>query len=158
MNKSTKPTRDSRYGRCQCGTLHFRAPLVPLSFYACHCTDCRAQSASAFGLSYLIRPDDFFLVSGKLKTYLQSDAESMQKLAAFCGDCGTRVHHASTDPSQLISIKAGALVDISDLTPIAHIWTDSALPWVDFSSGGARCFNTQPREEQLISLWGNQPT
>jgi hypothetical protein len=37
---------------CQCGLIQFTIPYdSPLDLYACHCTQCRAQSASAFGVS-----------------------------------------------------------------------------------------------------------
>lgn len=156
MIRHADPNVDSRHGCCQCGLIQFQVSAMPLTYYACHCTDCRAQSASAFGLSYLIRPADFLLVSGKLKTHSHSMAETTQKVMAFCEVCGTRIYHGTADPDELISIKAGTLVGLQDLTPVAHIWTDSALPWVALSASGGICFNKQPAEEELIRLWATQ--
>ena len=38
-------------GRCFCEAVKYRITDEPLTFYACHCTDCQKRSGSAFGLS-----------------------------------------------------------------------------------------------------------
>jgi hypothetical protein len=38
-------------GRCFCEAVQYRITEEPLTFYACHCTDCQKRSGSAFGLS-----------------------------------------------------------------------------------------------------------
>jgi hypothetical protein len=38
-------------GRCFCEAVRYRITEEPLTFYACHCTDCLKRSGSAFGLS-----------------------------------------------------------------------------------------------------------
>jgi hypothetical protein len=40
--------------KCQCGLIRFTTPsATPLAVYICHCTECRTQSASAFGTSVI---------------------------------------------------------------------------------------------------------
>ena len=36
-------------GRCRCGHVEFVLREEPISFYLCHCTQCQAESGSAFG-------------------------------------------------------------------------------------------------------------
>ena len=38
-------------GGCLCGEIRYRLSAEPLVLYACHCTDCQRQSATAFNLS-----------------------------------------------------------------------------------------------------------
>lgn len=143
----------SRNGACQCGAIRFQVPASPLTYYACHCTDCRAQSASAFGLSYLIMPEAFVVLSGSLKSRATTLPSGLVKVARFCPDCGTRIYHALSDVSQLISVKAGTLQGLDELTPVANIWVASSLPWVAQMFNGLPCFDTQPDDETLIALW-----
>ena len=43
-------------GGCQCGACRYVIGGWPLTFYICHCSECQAQSASAFGESLRSTP------------------------------------------------------------------------------------------------------
>ena len=53
---------------------------------------------------------------------------------AFCPDCGTRLHHALSDETEIYSLKGGSLDDLSGLSPVGHIWVRSKQPWVDLTA------------------------
>ena len=140
-------------GGCQCGSIRFRINGEPLTLYACHCLDCQAQSASAFGLSLWVCRNDLELISGKLKFWSTKADDGSNKHCAFCADCGTRIYHAGDD-TEIVSLKAGSLDDKSILSPVAHIWTKRAHRWLKLENQNAPCFYTAPDSEQsLKTAW-----
>jgi len=116
-------------GGCQCGGIRYEATGAPLQVVACHCTACQRQSGSAFGMSMVVRQQDFRITRGEVKTYASKSDAGRAKLGAFCPDCGTRIYHQSELRQGNVSIKAGTLDDTSTLTPDIHIWTASKQPW-----------------------------
>ena len=45
-------------GGCQCGEVRYRLIGEPIFLAVCHCTDCKHQSGSAFGMSLRMRKAD----------------------------------------------------------------------------------------------------
>ncbi len=126
----------TREGGCQCGTLRYRLESEPLDLVVCHCTECRRQSGSAFGMSLAVLAQSFRLMSGELNSFTVKCDSGRSKTCSFCGNCGTRIHH-QTGP-KVLSVKAGTLDDQSDLAPSAHYWTKRKLAWVSIPAG-VRC-------------------
>jgi hypothetical protein len=119
-------------GGCQCGNIRYRLEGGPFEVVACHCIDCQRQSGSAFGMSLALKPDQFVLISGKLKNFIVTTDGGRIKTCSFCPACGTRIHHRST---RGLSVKAGTLDDTSGLKPTAHYWTKRKQPWVVIPDG-----------------------
>lgn len=123
-------------GGCQCGVVRYRLEGGLGRLTACHCRDCQRQSGSAFGLSLNLPAEAFQLLSGELKKFTVVCDSGRTKDCAFCGSCGTRIHHSG---EWGMSIKAGTLDDTSGLSPEAHYWTKRKQPWIDIPEG-AQCF------------------
>jgi hypothetical protein len=124
-------------GDCQCGACRYQVTGTPDRIYICHCTECRAQSASAFGISLVVNAKDFTLTSGAPKVW-ERPTESGGRLAcSFCPVCGTRLFHRSLAEPGVLSIKGGSLDEPPDLTEAYHIWTASKLPGVVIPPGAA---------------------
>ncbi len=141
-------------GQCQCGNIRYRINGEPLTFYACHCLDCQAQSASAFGLSMLVVVDDFELIAGALKFWSTTADDGSAKICAFCSECGTRIYHANDDAAAPISLKAGSLDNNSQISPIAHIWTKRAHRWLGLEKPGTIICPGQPDDfGEIINAW-----
>ena len=120
-------------GGCQCGAIRFRLTAAPQRVYCCHCSECRRQSSSAFGISVIVPPDGVELQRGEPKTWSRPTDSGGALDCAFCADCGSRLWHRASD---CISIKGGALDTVPE--PTAHIWLDSKLPWVVIPDGVRR--------------------
>ena len=119
-----------REGGCQCGSIRYRITGEPIGLCVCHCTECQRQSGSAFGMSLNVRSDEFVLLSGELHDFVRT-AESGKRLrCSFCPQCGTRIHHRSTDVVSVLSVKPGTLDDRSWLVPTLHVWTRGKHGWV----------------------------
>ncbi len=117
-------------GGCQCGGIRYEVTGAPEQISVCHCTDCQRQSGSAFGMTMVVREDDFHITKGEVKTYASESDAGRDKLGAFCPDCGTRIYHKPEWRKGRVSVKAGTLDDTSTLKPDKHIWTASKQPWV----------------------------
>jgi hypothetical protein len=122
-------------GGCQCGACRYRVTGAPLRLYACHCTECRAQSASAFGISLIVRTGDFTLISGTPKVWERPTSSGGRMACNFCPDCGSRLFHQGSDAPETLSIKGGSLDQAPDLSEAYHIWAASKLTGVILPPG-----------------------
>ena len=146
-------------GGCQCGRQRYSISAMPLTLYACHCTDCQKQSSSAFGMSLILARDDLEFLQGgdALKTWDTRGENGAIKRCAFCPDCGSRLYHGTAEPKADISVKAGSLDDTRWLRPVAHIWLDSAQPWVEIDRENLACFGREPGDiADLERRWREQ--
>ncbi|TEA12218.1 hypothetical protein C8034_v006254 [Colletotrichum sidae] len=121
--------------KCQCTTVAFKTPTPePLDVYFCHCSECRKQSASAFGTSAIFPAEGLFPLSDdlreKLQVWTRPTKTGGQMDCYFCRNCGSRVfHRARKNDGTLkptISIKGGMIVGLKIRNP-KHIWTESAV-------------------------------
>ena len=119
-----------RHGGCQCGRIRYAAPRQPIVLYVCHCTECRKQSSSAFGLSFTIPRQEFQLLQGQPLFWSRHTASGHTLECAFCPNCGARLWHQSTGYPDTLNVKAGSLDDPVDLSAAVHLWVSSKLPGV----------------------------
>lgn len=140
-------------GGCQCGNIRYAITHEPITAYCCHCTACQQQSSSAFGVSVWFPAQAFTVIQGTLSVR-KSRTQKREKQFAFCPDCGCRIYHASADAPETFSVKGGSLDQIREITPIGHIWTRSAQPWVRKLLNGDWCHDTEPDSfDVLIDLF-----
>jgi hypothetical protein len=89
---------------CQCRFIGFETPAPqPKELFICHCTECRHQSSSAFGISAIFSRASFEssvmpsmkmrIESGDIKVYERPTATNRTMQCFFCGRCGSRLVH-----------------------------------------------------------------
>jgi len=118
-------------GGCNCGSVRYRIKSAPLAVAVCHCSNCRRQSGSAFSVNIVVRADAMEL-TGDLTTYEDRDTESgAPVLRQFCATCGSPIQSLSAASPKIAIVKAGTADDPGRFTPAVHVWTASALPWVE---------------------------
>ena len=117
-------------GGCQCGAVRYAVPTSPLAIYVCHCTECRKQSSSAFGISFTVSRNALRLLQGSPHEWSRKTASGHTLECAFCPNCGSRLWHQSSGRLDTINIKGGSLDAPLDLGDAVHIWTSSKLPGV----------------------------
>ena len=140
-------------GGCQCGAVRYEITAKPLTLYACHCTDCQKQSASAFGMTFRIKGESLEITKGTTREWHTVADSGNAKVAHFCGDCGTRLYNAPARHPGALSIKAGTLDDTSWLQPVGSVWTRSAQPWVAVPPSPLN-HETQPDSMQrFVDAW-----
>jgi hypothetical protein len=130
--------------------------VEPLSLYVCHCRECQKQSASGFGMSLAVPRDGFRIVKGEPATWSRVADSGLTVAAALCKTCGSRLYHSPQRNPNIVNIKAGTLDDLSDLTPVGHLWTKSANAWVRPSITGL-VFEEQPESfEPFFAAWAER--
>ncbi len=133
-------------GGCQCCGIRYAVPKEPLIVYVCHCTECRKQSGSAFGISFTVARRTLRLLQGTPHYWTRQTASGHTLDCAFCSRCGSRVWHQSSGHPDTLNIKGGSLDAPLDLNNAVHIWTSSKLSGVVIPSG-ARSFLHEPDHE-----------
>ncbi|MGH6954543.1 MAG: GFA family protein [Alphaproteobacteria bacterium] len=136
--------RNPLTGGCQCGVVRYTISSEPLALYICHCRECQKQSASAFGLSLIVRRDGFRLTRGATKSWSRPTDSGRALRCAFCPECGSRLWHEREGIVETISVKAGSLDEPVDLRSAVHIWTSRKLPGVIIPEGALQF----PREPE----------
>ena len=116
-------------GGCQCGAVRYEIRAAPLETYVCHCSECRRQSASAFGVSVIVPAEAFALTQGRTRTWSRRTDSGGVLDCLFCEVCGSRLCHINPR-GQTISVKGGSLDLPVDLTSASHIWVSRKLSGV----------------------------
>jgi hypothetical protein len=143
----------TRHGGCQCGEIRYAISAEPLSLYVCHCRECQKQSASGFGMSLAVRRESFQIVQGEPGRWQRVADSGRIVSAAFCRTCGSRLYHEPQRNPEILNIKAGTLDDMSDLTPVGHLWAKNAQPWLRPAVTGL-VFEGQPDSfEPFFAAW-----
>lgn len=139
-------------GGCQCGQIRYEIQAEPLTLYACHCTECQRQSASAFGMSMPVPRDAVIMLKGEPRQWSRSSASGREVICFFCGECGTRLFHQPTRNPHITNVKPGTLDDTSWLRPVGNLWTDSAQPWITCSEEMLN-YPGQPTSDEYSQLF-----
>lgn len=140
------------FGRCLCSNVQYRLTRAPLTFYACHCTDCQRRSGSAMRLAMVVDRSALEVTQGapELRAF---QFGTRQRRAQICIDCDTRLWAEPQDKPNIAILLPGTLDRACEFKPIAHLWTRSALPWVTIPPGAA-CYETGPSDSsELVRLW-----
>lgn len=138
-----QPTHLPMTGGCQCGAIRYELWDAPEAVYVCHCTECRRQSASAFGISLIVRAAAFRLAGGEPVVWRRPTDTGNRLDCWFCPTCGSRVWHVSSATPSFRSVKGGTLDQPPDLTQAVHLFTARKLPGVAIPKG-ALCFPGEP--------------
>lgn len=136
---------------CQCGRISFTTPPASTmtGLAHCHCTDCRKQSASAYGTSAWFPADKVFPlpadVEEKIAIYERVADSGNQMHCYFCPKCGVRVIHSRYDEGKggywgRVSFKGGCVEGL-DWGKAIHIFTRSKVVQLP---EGAVAYETYP--------------
>ena len=124
------PATRTLEGGCQCGRVRYRIAGASEGLVICHCSECQRQTGSAFGMSLIVRKDDFSLLQGELKITTRTADSGRRLNGHFCPDCGVRIYHAVAAVPDKIRVRPGTLDDRSWLRPDKQIWVRSRVPWI----------------------------
>lgn len=143
-------------GRCQCGEVTYRVSGETIALFVCHCTECQCQAASAFGMALWIQNYEKELLTGSTVSWARTMPSGKQLVGEFCPSCGTRLFHQVAGQSKVMSVKPGTLNITQSLNPVAHIWTQSAQPWVKIPDGILSFAGNPPDFEAIFEVWRAQ--
>lgn len=140
-------------GGCECKSVRYQFNGKPMTCYACHCTDCQTVTGSAFALSMLVHEHDLHIIEGEIHIRKIPD-DRIEIRRHECKGCGTVMWFSADAYPNMAALKPGTLDDTHWFTPIAHLWTRSAQPWIKLDST-AKQYETQAKFSELVELWAN---
>jgi hypothetical protein len=143
----------SHIGSCQCGGVRYAVTGTLPPAYACHCGECKKQSASAFSMSVAVKWSRVS-ASGVLAVHETIGFSGARKLACFCPTCGTRMWHRPSEDSEWITLKVGTLDDAPNISPRGHLWVSKKQPWIMLDPE-VPAFDTQPED---VHRWRTELT
>src|SRR5262245_50425565 len=115
-------------GGCQCGQVRYVLSEPPVQVFICHCRECQKQSASAFGISAVVKRTNLRLSAGNVQQWSRPTDSGRVLDCFFCPSCGSRLWHVSQEPSDSISLKGGSLDEPLNVASATHIWTSRRVP------------------------------
>lgn len=130
-------------GGCACGAVRYEITGEPRVLVACHCSECQKQTGSAFGMTLVVRREEFALTQGETRSFTRIADSGNEVLCIFCPDCGARIYNQPAALTKTLNVKPGTLDDTSGLAPAMHVWTSSKQPWVEIPEG-AKQFEKNP--------------
>ena len=116
-------------GGCACGAVRYRLTSEPLFVHCCHCLNCQRQTGSAFVVNVLIEADRVELLEGEPQPVAVPRSGGKKQKIWRCPTCQIAVFSQYTR-RHIRFVRAGTLDDPSTVTPDAHIFTRSKVPWV----------------------------
>jgi hypothetical protein len=121
-------TMTDRTGGCACGAIRFKISGPLMGIGVCHCTDCQKSSGGPPTYVALAPAAAFEVTKGEARVYRSKGDSGAEVGRAFCPECGSPLWSLPAG-APFTPVKLGALDDSSDLTPMLHLYTDSAQPW-----------------------------
>jgi hypothetical protein len=116
-------------GGCACRAIRYRLASEPLFVNCCHCLHCQRQTGSAFVINVLIEADRVERLAGEPHAVdVPRDGGGLQRIYR-CPECQIAVFSEYGRP-EVLFVRAGTLDEPSRVTPGAHIYTRSKVPWV----------------------------
>ncbi len=129
-------------GGCQCGAIRYSLSGTLPPAYACHCGECKKQSASAFSMSVAVSFDRL-TVDGTLTSFEATAYSGAIKTCYFCPKCGTRLWHGSSASPEVVTLKVGTLDEGAHIAPRAHLWVSNKQAGISLDPD-VPAFDTQP--------------
>ncbi len=135
-------------GGCQCGAVRYTLAGELPAAYACHCGECKKQSASAFSMSVAIETTNLHW-TGDPAMFETVAFSGARKLCYLCAACGTRLWHRGSENSAAASLKVGTLDDPAGIEPMGHLWVSKKQPGIMIADD-VPAFDTQPDD---VATW-----
>jgi hypothetical protein len=100
----------------------------------CHCLNCQRQTGSAFVINLLIEADRVELLAARPRVVDVPRDDGSTQTIFRCPSCQVAVFSQYTHPAVRF-VRGGTLDRPSDVSPDAHIFTRSKVPWVTLPDG-----------------------
>ncbi len=132
-------------GGCLCGKVRYTSSSKPLTTVACHCTDCRKQSGTAFSIIIGISSDSLTISGDSLRSFDDIGSSGKPIHRFFCNACGSPLYSQVEAAPDVVFLKAGSLDNTDWVEVTAEIWCDSKVSWSQLEIG-LKQFPRSPRE------------
>ena len=122
-------TEDSlRTGSCLCKQVSYSFPVdAVVSAHHCHCEDCRRATGSVFGTNLFV-PENEVKISGNLSSYSHKSDSGSTMTKMFCSNCGSLMFGRNSAKENIMSIRAGTVIQLDLIKPEINVFMDSKVP------------------------------
>ena len=96
----------------------------------CHCRDCQKQAGSAFAINAIIETDRIELLSGEPQPVRMPTESGRPHDIYRCTQCQSALWSDYGGRPWVRFVRVATLDDPTAITPGAHIFARSKLPWV----------------------------
>ena len=127
-------------GGCFCGAVRYRLTDRPMFTNCCHCRDCQKQAGSAFAINAIIETDRIELLTGEPQPVRMPTESGRPHDIYRCTQCQSALWSDYGGRPWVRFVRVATLDDPTAITPDAHIFARSKLPWVQLPSE-ARVFD-----------------
>jgi hypothetical protein len=117
-------------GGCYCGEVRYRLTDRPMFTNCCHCRDCQKQAGSAFAINAIIETDRIEITAGEPKPVRMPTESGRPHDIYRCVKCQSALWSDYGGRPWVRFVRVATLDDPTAITPDAHIFTRSKLPWV----------------------------
>jgi hypothetical protein len=115
------------------GAVHYRLGDKPMFIQCCHCRNCQKQSGGPFVINGMIERDRIEITAGAPTPHEMKTDSGYPHDIWRCDDCGSALWSDYGRRGTLVFLRVTTLD--APLTPDAHIFTRSKLPWVSLPEG-----------------------
>jgi hypothetical protein len=100
---------------------------------ACHCSQCRKATGSAFGVWALVDQDSFHWTAGAEQIAERASSEHGRRL--FCQRCGATLGNLTSRRPRFLHLAAGTLDNAPALRIALHAYVASKADWYEITDG-----------------------
>ncbi|MGQ0662083.1 MAG: GFA family protein [Pseudomonadota bacterium] len=118
-------------GGCLCGRVRYRAAGQPTNVNHCHCRMCRKASGAPV-VTWATFPRPQVTYYGAQPQIYRSSAKAVR---GFCAACGAVLSWQHDERPDEIDLTVGTLDRPEDVPPSEHLWTESAIAWLNIADG-----------------------
>jgi len=139
-------TNEKRFrGSCLCGDVTFSIKNIHPLCAHCHCIDCRKFHGAAFSTFVGVDLSDLTWLTGQsnLKTYVADNGSKRQ----FCEQCGSSLTFQAKAHTHQIEVSLALLDEDTQITPDAHIFVRSKVPWITLNDSLPNHQNHRPNQD-----------
>ena len=122
-------------GGCSCGQVRYRLRDAPMWVQCCHCLDCQRQTGGAFAINAMIETDRIELLAGEPVAVAMPTDSSRPHDIYRCPACQVALWSDYGRRGVLRFLRIATLDQPHAITPNAHIFTRSKVPWVTLPEG-----------------------
>jgi hypothetical protein len=114
-------------GSCMCGKVKYELRGPPRVVYYCHCGKCRRQSGSAFACNVIVLKEDLAFTAGEDAISRWNSSPGKHRYFASC--CGSPLYSHGENRKQIVSVRAGTLLDDLPMLPSVHAFAAHMPNW-----------------------------
>lgn len=120
-------------GGCRCNAIRYRVTGTPAFTFACHCTDCRQLTASAFSIGLAVPEAGFVVAAGEPRMWTKTADSGKPSHQYWCAVCHGWTHTIAEGSPGMVVVRASTLDDSNWARPVGQIFLCSAYPWARLS-------------------------